>query len=76
MTQRQLVDLAEGRRTNPMPDDATWTIELYDVLDVTACAKLTAFWGIDYMLLAKEDGRWTIRQILWQSHPLEHGEAR
>jgi hypothetical protein len=34
-----------------------------------AVAKVTASWGVDYMLLAKPDGRWQIQQILWQSPP-------
>ena len=44
-------------------------VAVLDVLDQTAVAKVTANWGIDYMLLAKFEGRWKITQILWQSHP-------
>lgn len=44
-------------------------IIVYDVLDKTATAKLTADWGVDYMQLAMEDGRWMIKNILWQSTP-------
>jgi hypothetical protein len=40
-----------------------------DVLDQTAVAKVTAQWGIDYMHLAKYDGRWKIINIVWQAHP-------
>ena len=69
MTRAQLVDLAERGVATPPEGSPPPAIEVYDVLDVTACVKLTAFWGTDYMLLAKEDGKWTIRQILWQSHP-------
>ena len=50
-------------------DDAPKEIEIYDVLDKVASAKLTAEWGIDYMHLAKLDGRWMIVNVLWQSHP-------
>ncbi len=46
-------------------------IEIFDILDQTASGKLTAAWGIDYFHLAKEDGKWKIRNVLWQSHPLE-----
>jgi hypothetical protein len=28
-----------------------------------------ASWGIDFMQLAKIDGRWQILNIVWQSHP-------
>lgn len=51
------------------PDSARRQVVVFDVLDKTASAKVVAHWGIDYLLLAKIDGRWMIRQILWQSHP-------
>ena len=44
-------------------------IEVLDVQDQTANAKLTAWWGIDYLLLAKLQGRWMITHVLWQSPP-------
>lgn len=53
------------------PDTATKEVVVLDVLDKTASAKIVAHWGIDYMHLAKVDGKWMIRQILWQSHPAE-----
>ncbi len=51
------------------PSDAPKEIVVFDVLDQTAAAKLTADWGIDYFHLAKYDGEWKIIQVLWQSHP-------
>jgi hypothetical protein len=50
-------------------------IEVLDVLDKTAVAKLTAFWGIDYMQLEKIEGKWMIRHVLWQSHPLDQDHS-
>ena len=47
------------------------SIEIFEVLDQTAAVKLTAFWGIDYMHLAKYDGEWKIVQVLWQSAPMD-----
>jgi hypothetical protein len=44
-------------------------VKIFEVLDQTASAKLTAYWGIDYMLLAKEDGRWVVTHVLWQTPP-------
>ena len=44
-------------------------VVIYEVLDQTASAKVTAWWGVDYLLLAKEDGHWMIRMVLWQSPP-------
>ena len=49
------------------PPNAPKEVVVFDVLDQTASAKLTAWWGTDYLLLAKEKGRWTITHVLWQS---------
>ena len=49
------------------PATAPKKVELLDVLDQTAAAKVTAWWGTDYLLLAKYDGRWMISHVLWQS---------
>ena len=57
----------EGR--NRPPADAPKDIVLFDVNDQTASAKLTAWWGIDYLLLAKRDGRWMVTHVMWQSPP-------
>lgn len=57
------------RRNRPAPATAPKEIELLDVQDQTAAAKLTAWWGSDYLLLAKYDGRWMIVHVLWQSAP-------
>ena len=54
---------------NRTPPNAPKDIVLFDVQDQTASAKLTAWWGIDYLLLARQDGRWMITHVLWQSPP-------
>lgn len=51
------------------PPTAPKDIVIFDILDQTASAKLTAFWGVDYLLLAKYDGKWMISHVLWQSPP-------
>jgi hypothetical protein len=60
---------AEGVRGGryPTPANAPREIEIFDVQDQTASAKLTAYWGTDYLLLARIDGRWMITHVLWQS---------
>jgi hypothetical protein len=70
MTYQQLYDLA-GRwnKKGWLPKDAPKEIVVFDVLDQTATAKLTAHWGVDYFQLAKYDGKWKIIQVLWQSPP-------
>jgi len=57
------------RNNRQAPATAPKEIALLDVQDQTAAAKLTAWWGTDYLLLAKYDGRWMIVQVLWQSPP-------
>jgi hypothetical protein len=54
---------------NKTPAGAPKDITVFDVQDQTASAKLSAWWGTDYLLLAKEQGRWMIIQVLWQSPP-------
>jgi hypothetical protein len=56
-------------RGRPAPATAPKEIVIYEVQDQTASAKLTAWWGTDYLLLAKYDGRWMVRMVLWQSPP-------
>ena len=52
------------KRTTPA--DAPREVVLLDVQDQTASAKVRAWWGTDYLLLAKYDGRWMILQVMWQ----------
>jgi hypothetical protein len=51
-------------------------VQLLDVLDQTAAAKVTAYWGTDYLLLGKFDGKWMITHVLWQSAPPPQAAAR
>jgi hypothetical protein len=69
MTYEQLVRLAGNWNKEGKRDTSIKEVAVLDVLDQTAVAKVTAQWGIDYMLLARYGDRWKITQILWQSHP-------
>ena len=70
MTFEQLRALAgKWNASGTQGADLTYEVEVLDVLDMTASAKLSAKWGVDYMHLVKSGGQWTILQILWQSHP-------
>jgi hypothetical protein len=67
MTFDQLVKLADTWNAKGwLPKDAVKKIDIFDVQDQTASAKLTAHWGTDYFQLAKYDGKWMIVNILWQ----------
>jgi hypothetical protein len=54
---------------NVPPANAPKEILLFEVQDQTAAAKVTAWWGIDYLLLGKRDGKWMITHVTWQSPP-------
>lgn len=71
MTWPEFISYANRVRTSgrTAPATAPRDIVVFDVLDQTASARLTAFWGVDYLLLAKVNGRWTITHVLWQSPP-------
>ena len=71
MTYDQLFSLAgtwnkDGKQA---VDKAPKDVAVYEVLDQTASAKVTAKWGIDYLHLAKYDGKWKVINILWQAPP-------
>ena len=65
--------LAFSRRVresrNPAPATAPKEVQIFEVNDQTASAKVRAYWGTDYLLLGKFDGRWMISHVLWQSPP-------
>jgi|GEM_PF-935411 len=52
-----------------IPDWAPIEIEIFEVKEKIASAKVKAIWGFDYILLSKnENGNWKIDKILWQSY--------
>jgi len=51
-------------------EDAVKVVEVLDISNHIAAAKVKAWWGIDYMLLSKEGDVWIIEQVLWEG-PLE-----
>lgn len=69
MSYEQLVNLAKTWNKGGKRDTSIRKVDVLDVLDQTAVVKVTASWGVDYMLLGKYDGTWKISQILWQSPP-------
>lgn len=71
MTYQQLYDLSASwnAKGNQVTKESPRDIEIYEVHDRTASAKLTAKWGIDFMHLSKVNGKWKIMNIIWQSEP-------
>ena len=71
MTYQQLYDLSAkwNKKGDKANEDSPRNIEIYEIHNKTASAKLTAEWGIDFMHLSKVEGRWKIMNIMWQSDP-------
>lgn len=55
-----------GRTT---PATAPREVTVGEINDQTATAKVVAWWGIDYLQLAKYNGKWMIVNVMWQSPP-------
>ena len=56
-------------RGNVAPETAPKEVELLDVLDQTAAVKVTAWWGTDYLHLARFEDGWKVMHVLWQTSP-------
>ncbi len=73
MTFAQMVELSKSyNKDGRMPQDAPKEVIIFDMTDQIASVKLIAWWGIDYMHLAKYDRRWKIVSVLWQAYPQEN----
>lgn len=57
-------------RKNFPKADAPQKVEVLDIMNTIASAKVTAWWGTDYILLSKNNGKWMIEQVLWEG-PLQ-----
>ena len=66
-----MIEYANNFRKNRRTTPATAPREVIvgEVNDQTATAKVVAWWGIDYLQLARYDGKWMIVNVMWQSPP-------
>lgn len=62
--------LKVSKGNNKKSEDTFREIEIYDIGNHIASAKVMAYWGVDYILLSKEEGKWMIEQVIWEG-PLE-----
>ena len=71
MSYERLVNLAKNYNADGEidPETAPKEVVVFEAMDKTASGKLVAQWGIDLFHLVKEDGRWKILHVLWQSPP-------
>lgn len=71
MSYEQLIQLTKTWNAKKDRDTTIKKVDVFEVLDKTASAKVTAMWGIDYLHLAKYDTGWQIINIVWQAHPVK-----
>lgn len=71
MTYAEALTYAKNVKARNRPVQASWPrdVTVFEIQDQTASAKVTAWWGTDYLLLGKYDGKWKISDILWQGPP-------
>jgi hypothetical protein len=69
MTYDELVKVATEWNADRKRDLTIREVTVGEVFDQTATAMVRANWGLDFMQLAKIDGRWQIVNIVWQTHP-------
>jgi hypothetical protein len=59
---------AGGGKDTPMADRRK-DIKIFDIYRNAASAKIDASDWVDYLHLAKWNGRWVIVNVLWELHP-------
>lgn len=68
MTYKQAIEYAasvNAKKRFAKPD-APKIVKVLDISSHTAAAKITAWWGTDYLLLSREEDGWKIDQVLWE----------
>ncbi len=73
MTYREALDYAKNvlAKKSFAKSDSPKIVEVLDVGNTIASAKVTAWWGIDYVLLSKQGDKWVIEQVLWEGPPIK-----
>jgi len=73
MTYREALDYAKNvlAKKSFAKSDSPKIVEVLDIGNTIASAKVTAWWGIDYVLLSKQGDKWVIEQVLWEGPPIK-----
>jgi hypothetical protein len=68
MTYRQALDYSKRvfDKKNFAKADAPKKVEVLDIMNTIAAAKVTAWWGTDYLLLSRSGDKWIIEEVLWE----------
>lgn len=68
MTFQQAIDYSKRvlEKKSFAKEDAPKLVEVLDIMNHIAVAKVTAWWGSDYLLLSRTKDSWIIEQALWE----------
>lgn len=68
MSHKEMIDYAVNvkAKNRQRPPETIRKAEILDIQEQVASGKVTAWWGIDYVLLEKINNKWMIRMVLWQ----------
>ena len=71
MTYRKALDYAKRvfEKKDFPKADAPKKVEVMEVMNVIAVAKVSAWWGFDYLLLSKQNDKWMIEEVIWEGPP-------
>lgn len=72
MTAPRLVQIAGSMKSRPVPKEKQQKdVTILDLFENAACVKIVANDWIDYLQVAKFDGRWVIVNVLWEMKPVK-----
>lgn len=69
VTAPELIRLTQAGVGKVLPDRRQHDITVLDVFQNAATAKIVAWYGVDYLQLAKWNGQWLIISVLWGRNP-------
>lgn len=56
-------------------EDVIRSVEVLDIENHIASAKVTAAWGVDFVLLSKDNNKWMIEQVIWEGPYQKNSKA-
>lgn len=66
LSHQQMVDKTrQGGGSDTPSDKHFYDVTILDVYDAMACARAESYEYVDYLHLARSDGRWVIVNVLW-----------
>lgn len=70
LNRAQMIQIAKDwNKEKWVPEDAPRELDILDLQEKIAVVRLTAFWGVEYLQLAKTNEGWRIVQVLSQNWP-------